>query len=181
MKKRVDPGKADGVAKSVSKLGAVMLRRKLAMFGLVVVLLALTVVGCNSGGAAFTAGVLQGVSQANASGGRAPAAKMMIFGGPDHKTYLGCLTCSKFEADSVLNRYGEHGSPYSGESIWNRYSDYGSRYSSYGVCNRYATDPPVIVDSQGTFYGRLTLNRYHAQLGVGGQLQDWLADTVCAE
>jgi hypothetical protein len=106
---------------------------------------------------------------------------MMIFGGPDHKTYLGCLTCSKYENDSILNRYGQHGSPYSGESIWNRYGEFGSRYSTYGACNPYATDPPVIVDSNGTYYGRLTLNLYHPEIGVGRRLHDWLAQTVCAE
>jgi len=106
---------------------------------------------------------------------------MLIFGGEGHKTYLGCLTCSRFDGDSVFNRFGEHGSRYSGESIWNRYSEFGSHYSSYSACSRYADDPPVIVDSGGNFYGRLTLNRYHPQLGVGRQFVDWLAETVCAE
>ncbi len=160
--------------------GCLMLTRKLASLLLALIFVGLTLVGCGSGGAAFTAGLLQGLSQANASGG-APATKMMLFGGPDHKVYLGCLTCSKFAADSVLNQYGQHGSPYSTESIWNRYSEFGSRYSSYGACNPYGTDPPVIVDSDGKFYGRLTLNQYHPQLGVGSQLQGWLTSTVCAQ
>lgn len=157
-----------------------MLKSQFASLVLAMTIVGLTLVGCGSGGAAFTAGLLQGLSQANASRG-APAAKMMIFGGPGHKTYLGCLTCSKFEADSVLNQYGQHGSRYSTESIWNRYSEFGSRYSSYGACNLYATDPPVIVGSDGKFYGRLTLNHYHPELGVGSQLQGWLTSTVCAE
>lgn len=93
--------------------------------------------------------------------------KLLLFGGSDHKTYLGCLNCSQYASDSVLNEYGQHGSHYSSESIWNHYSEYGSAYSLYGACNPYATDPPVIVDSDGKFYGRLTLNRYHAQLGAG--------------
>ncbi len=105
----------------------------------------------------------------------------MIFGGVDHKTYLGCLNCSKYESDSVFNEYGTHGSRYSGESIWNRYSEFGSRYSYYAACNPYATDPPVIVDQNGEFRGRLTLNKYHPQLGEGGALYDWLAGVVCAD
>jgi hypothetical protein len=53
-------------------------------------------------------------------------AKLMIFGGENHKTYLGCLTCSEYETDSVRNNFGDNGSPYSSSSIWNHYSEYGS-------------------------------------------------------
>lgn len=55
-------------------------------------------------------------------------AKLMIFGGFDHKTYLGCLNCNEYAADSVFNSYGSNGSPYSAQSIWNRYSEFGSAY-----------------------------------------------------
>jgi hypothetical protein len=104
----------------------------------------------------------------------------MIFGGENHKTYLGCLTCSEYEPDSVKNKYGENGSQYSTTSIWNPYSDFGSKYSSVGACNPYADDPPVIVDQNGKYYGRLTLNRYHPELGIGNKLYDWLTG-ICGE
>src|SRR5215475_10262861 len=55
--------------------------------------------------------------------------KIMLFGGEDHKVYLGCLSCNEYASDSVLNRYGDHGSRYSDTSIFNKYGDYGSRYS----------------------------------------------------
>ena len=80
-----------------------------------------------------------------------------------------------------------HTSPISGSfservganlSIANHYSEYGSRYSMYGACNPYATDPPVIVDGNGSFYGRLTLNGYHAQRTGDTRLLAWLA-AVC--
>jgi hypothetical protein len=105
----------------------------------------------------------------------AGSAKMMIFGGEGHKTYLGCLNCSEYAADSVRNQYGTHGSAYSSESIFNHYGQYGSAYSAESACNEYANDPPVIVDESGRFYGRLTLNRYHPQLGVGASFMAWLA------
>jgi hypothetical protein len=108
-----------------------------------------------------------------------PPAELMIFGGENHKTYLGCLNCPRYSQDSIYNQYGEHGSRYSTESIWNSYSECGSRYSNYGVCNPYATDPPVIVDANGHYYGRLTMNRYHAQLGDGASFIEWLATNVC--
>lgn len=104
--------------------------------------------------------------------------KLMIFGGQDHRTYLGCLNCSEYASDSVFNHYGQNGSAYSSTSIWNHYSDFGSAYSAHGACSRYAQDPPVIVDQDGKFYGRLTLNEYHPQIGLGKQYLEWLT-TVC--
>jgi len=104
--------------------------------------------------------------------------KLMIFGGSNHSVYLGCLNCSEYATDSVKNQYGPHGSAYASESIFNHYGTYGSAYSSEGACSQYASDPPVIVDAAGKYYGRLTLNRYHAQLGMGAQLMGWLA-AVC--
>lgn len=105
--------------------------------------------------------------------------KLMLFGGQDHKTYLGCLNCSQYATDSVSNEYGVYGSPYSAESIWNHFSEFGSGYSNFGACNAYATDPPVIVDGAGTFYGRLTLNQYHPEKGIAPNYYEWLADRVC--
>lgn len=116
---------------------------------------------------------------ASGAGSAQSASKLMIFGGVDHKTYLGCLNCSQYATDSVFNSYGTNGSPYSSSSIWNPYSEFGSAYSSYGACNPYATDPPVIVDQSGSYYGRLTLNRYHSQLGAGSKYLDWLSENVC--
>ncbi len=105
--------------------------------------------------------------------------KVMIFGGDKHDVYLGCLSCNASAHDSVLNTYGPHGSKYGNESIWNHYSEYGSKYSDYGVCNKYANEPPVIVDEQGNSYGRLTMNKYHSEIGGGRNLVAWLEEEVC--
>jgi hypothetical protein len=102
----------------------------------------------------------------------------MIFGGASNRVYLGCLNCSQYAADSVKDPYGTHGSTYSQESIFNHYSPYGSPYSAESACNQYASDPPVIVDEAGKYYERLTLNRYHREIGVGTELMAWLA-AVC--
>lgn len=45
-----------------------------------------------------------------ASGLAMPMAKLMIFGGEDHKVYLRCLNCSSIAPDSVHNSIGPHGS-----------------------------------------------------------------------
>jgi hypothetical protein len=88
-------------------------------------------------------------------------AALLLFGGVDHRVFLGCLNCSRLDSSSVCNKFGPHGSRFSGESIWNRFGDYGSRFSSDSPWNKFATDPPVIVDRDGGSYGYFTANRHH--------------------
>ncbi len=114
-----------------------------------------------------------GSAAAASNGGR----KLMLFGGQGHKTYLGCINCSDYASDSVFNKYGKFGSAY-GESIFNKFGDFGSMYSMYSACNPYASDPPVIVDDAGNFYGRLTVNNYNGQVTRDETLRAWLAG-VC--
>jgi len=123
---------------------------------------------------------LQGIGNAGttASGYSQQTEKLLIFGGSDHKTYLGCLNCSEYDKDSVFNTYGSHGSEYSSVSIMNSYSEFGSHYSSYSACNEYASDPPVVVDLNGKYYGRLTINNYKEQINNQNIVQ-WLISSVC--
>ena len=132
--------------------------------------------GCSPAARSTVGSVASGVAQGTNT---SETVKLMIFGGVDHKTYLGCLNCSQYAADSVNNEFGPNGSRYASESIWNHYGEYGSAFSMYGACNAYATDPPVIVDGFGKYYGRLSLNRYHAELGLGARYYSWLSQTVC--
>jgi hypothetical protein len=85
------------------------------------------------------------------------------------------VNCSKYDAESIANEYGTYGSPYALNSVLNHYSEFGSKYSVYGACNSYATDPPVIVDGNGQFYGRLTVNAYTSQRTRDSHLPAWLA------
>ena len=85
---------------------------------------------------------------------------IQIYGGQDHKQYLGCLNCSKFDSNSIWNAYGTYGSKYNSNSIWDSYGTYGGAYSAYSPFNANATYPPVIVDEDGNFYGYLTVNKY---------------------
>lgn len=139
-----------------------------------------TLVACSPEARQRAAAIASGAA-AGAAGTSAPqslSTKLMVFGGADHKTYLGCLNCNEYASDSVLNSYGSNGSPYSFQSIWNHFGEFGSPYSIYSACNPYASDPPVIVDQNGTYYGRLTVNQYHAQLGAGSKFRSWLTDSV---
>src|SRR6266480_2158153 len=102
-------------------------------------LVASAVLGCNS---AFMQGVADGLAAAPSP--TPTGVKLMVFGGPGHKTYLGCLSCSSYSSESLFNSYGTYGSAYSATSILNAYSEYGSLYGGYSACNPYASDPPVI-------------------------------------
>lgn len=137
------------------------------------------VMGCS---AATWQGVAAGLAAAS---GETPVAatggsKLMLFGGSGHRTYLGCINCSEYAADSILNSYGSFGSQYGTTSITNQFSQFGSPYSAYSACNPYATDPPVIVDAAGNSYGRLTVNQGNSQRTRNDTLLTWLA-VVCAK
>jgi hypothetical protein len=87
-------------------------------------------------------------------------AALLLFGGPGHQTFLGCINCSQYEASSICNAYGDHGSKFNSDSIWNKFGNFGSRFSDESPWNPYASQPPVIVDKDGNFYGYLTANRF---------------------
>lgn len=89
------------------------------------------------------------------------AEPLLVWGGHNYRTFLGCLNCSRFEASSISNLYGTYGSRFSSLSIRNRYSMYGSRYSAFSACNLYASRPPLVYGQSNTFYGALSVNRYH--------------------
>lgn len=105
--------------------------------------------------------------------------KIMIFGGDNNDVYLGCLSCTKYESDSLFNKYGTFGSKYNADSIFNNYGEYGSKYSSISACNQYASDPPIIVDDEGNAYGVLTLNKYHQHAIDNADIVEWLEEVVC--
>jgi hypothetical protein len=84
-----------------------------------------------------------------------------LYGGKNHDVYLGCLNCDKYNSNSIWNAYGNYGSKYNSNSIWNAYGTYGSKYNSHSPWNAYSSDPPVVVDKEGNFYGYFTVNAYN--------------------
>ena len=103
---------------------------------------------------------------------------LLLYGGKDNKIFLGCLNCGKFDPNSVHNEFSEYGSTFSSTSIRNKFSDYGSAFSDYSACNVYASHPPVIVDKDGKYYGKLTINRFADQTRYRAAV-DWIS-AVCA-
>ena len=96
----------------------------------------------------------------------APAAnaqELLLFSGRNNDTFIGCVNCSKYDSGSICNRYGDYGSKYSDTSIWNRYGTYGSKYNDESPWNKYSSNPPVVVDRDGGFYGYFTANRYESK------------------
>lgn len=84
--------------------------------------------------------------------------ELHVYGGSNQDVYLGCLNCNKFDSNSIWNAFGTYGSKFNVKSIWNAYGTYGSEYNTLSPWNKYSSDPPVIVDKQGNFYGYFTLN-----------------------
>ena len=100
--------------------------------------------------------------------------KIMLYGGQGHHTYLGCFNCSQYASDSIFNEYSPYGSSYSSTSIFNSFSQYGSAFSQYSACNEFASDPPVLVDENGNYYGRLTLNTMMQGAVTNSDVLAWL-------
>jgi len=107
--------------------------------------------------------------------------KIMLFGGPNHDVYLGCLNCSDIASDSIHNDIGKYGSDISSTSIFNDIGQYGSNISQYSPCNDIASNPPVLVDEDGGFYGYLTLNDIKPKSITDPKILAWLKYKVCKE
>jgi hypothetical protein len=74
-------------------------------------------------------------------------------------TFLGTFE-NEYSSNSIYNQYGRYGSPYNTNSIFNKYGTYGSDYSNKSPFNQYANNAPGLYDSQGNFYGTLSINQY---------------------
>lgn len=82
---------------------------------------------------------------------------LLLYGGNDNRL-LGCLNCHYSLRLSVWNNKGPYGSALSFHSIWNPQYEFGSELSSLCPWNPYASTPPVVVDTNGNFYGFFTTN-----------------------
>ena len=89
----------------------------------------------------------------------ANAQEILIFGGNNNKDFLGCLSCNEIAGNSVWNEMSQYGWN-NGFGKWNPFGPYKNPFSSYSACNEYTSSGPVLVDRNGKFYGRLTMNEY---------------------
>jgi hypothetical protein len=86
---------------------------------------------------------------------------LLLFGGHDHKTFLGCLNCVDTSDVSVCNDVGQYGSDVAENSIWNDVGPYGSDVSPISPWNDVSQDAPIIVDRAGKSYGYFSANNVH--------------------
>ncbi len=102
---------------------------------------------------------------------------LLLFGGDGHKDFLGCLTCSEYASNSIWNEFSQYGWKNS-FGKWNRFGSFAGAYGSRSACNEYASDPPVIVDRQGNFYGLLSMSEYKRGSVCGGQGSEQLCTAL---
>lgn len=108
--------------------------------------------------------------------------RVLIFGGKDHKTFLGCF-CGPNAPNSVENdtgKFGKHGFNVEGPTLWSVMSPFRSRFEDVSACNRFASDPPVIVRDDGTFLARLTINTMLSGAVRDESVLKWLNEEVCS-
>lgn len=86
---------------------------------------------------------------------------LLLFGGEDHKTFLGCLNCSELSKASVCNQLGKYGSSLQADSIWNSFGTFGSSFSKDSPWNSFSNSAPIIVDPDGNSYGYFSVNGFH--------------------
>lgn len=106
--------------------------------------------------------------------------KIMVFSQNKYPTYLGCFNCAYYTKESIHNDGGPFGSRYAEKSIYNPQGTYGSHYSKLSACNPQASHPPIIVDSNGTIYGLLTLNTALPNAIRDPFVLKWLKNHVCS-
>ena len=104
---------------------------------------------------------------------------LLLFGGNNHKTFLGCLNCAKSDDASICNKFGTYGSKFNEESIWNKFGTYGSKFNNESPWNKFSTSAPIIVDMNGNSYGYFSANKFHdnrTRIKTYVTLLDWVAE-----
>lgn len=111
-----------------------------------------------------------------------------LYGGKDQDVYLGCINCSKYDANSIWNENGTYGNQNNENSIWNKNGTYGNENSLYSPWNNNTTSKfiPVVVDKEGKFYGYFTVNPFNSKRANFGlalniyQHHDFIRDNLSA-
>lgn len=109
-------------------------------------------------------------------GAQVQSAELMLFGGAGHDVFLGCLTCSEYDSNSVCNGYGSYGNEYGTSGVWNEYSGFGNEYSPESPWNEYSSSKsvPVVVDRDGKFYGYFTINEFRTDsVAFSAEMKQW--------
>ena len=84
--------------------------------------------------------------------------RLQIYAGSQHRDYLGCLNCDRFDTNSIWNGYGPFGwdNGYVGQS---RFHGYFQPHGQFSACDPFAADPPLLIDAANTQYSRLNVSK----------------------
>ena len=98
--------------------------------------------------------------------------EVLIMGGRNQDEFIGCLTCGDFDSDSVWNKFSRHGWG-NKFGTWNQFGEHKGQFGSNSACNEFASNPPVLVDRRGNYFGELTVNQYRngSVCGASGNQQ----------
>ena len=92
--------------------------------------------------------------------------QFLIYAGPLHRDYLGCLNCDQFDPNSVWDGYGAlgWGNAYTDAS---HFATYRTRHGRYSSCDKFAADPPILIDRSLNHYGVLNVSETRADSVCG--------------
>ena len=92
------------------------------------------------------------------------AKDLLLYGGTGHDEFLGCLNCSESSSKSICNGFGTYGSMFSSSGMFNQFAGFGNRFSPKSPWNQFSSSNsvPVVVDSDGNFYGYFTINEHRS-------------------
>ena len=77
----------------------------------------------------------------------------------DDGQFLGIVTSNKFDARSINNQFGQHGSKFSSLCIFNEFGQYGGKFSSLSPFNEFTSTPPKII-TKDQRWAYLTTNKF---------------------
>lgn len=86
---------------------------------------------------------------------------LYIIAQDDNIQFLGKISDSKLDYESIINDNGTYGSKYSTKSIRNTTSLYGSSSGTYSAYNKYSIHPPIAyyMDNDGKYHSRWLITK----------------------
>jgi hypothetical protein len=92
--------------------------------------------------------------------------QFLIYAGPLHRDYLGCLNCDQFDPNSVWDGYSAMGwgNAFAEAS---HFANYRAAHGRYSACDAFAADPPILIDRSLNHYGVLSVSTKRADSVCG--------------
>lgn len=122
---------------------------------------------------------LAGTSRPTLAQGAITQPRMLIYAGPLHREYLGCLNCDQYDVNSVWDGH----SPFGWDNDFPNFSHFATyrlAHGHYSACDPLAPDPPILVDTSGKGYGRLNVSTTRADSICGPQGAQGICQTLTA-